>query len=336
MSETLISAEVDFAAEGKQSGYLRVPHSVDDSAYGWLPVPVTVIRNGEGPTLVLSAGVHGDEYEGQIAVAELATELSPEHIRGRLILLPMVNLPAAKQGRRISPLDSGNLNRLYPGNPIGSPSEMIAHYHEEVILPLADYAVDLHSGGSSLLYPATLLRGPGHTPEEETGLQLLTDAFDLPYAWVFTGGGGRNSPARTAMGAANRKGVINVMAELGGGNAVTSGVLSNTRRGLRRILNALGMLPDYVPDVSRGTRLLNAVGVIYSYEDGLFEPLKGIGDVISQSETVAQIHHPETPGRASEPVHSAFDGMILAMRAMAQTHRGDALYQIAQDAGRDA
>ncbi len=336
MPETLISSDVDFAAEGKHSGYLRVPHSVDNSAYGWLPVPITVIRNGEGPTLVLSAGVHGDEYEGQVALAELATELSPEHIRGRLILLPMVNLPAAKHGRRISPLDSGNLNRLYPGNPVGSPSEMIAHYHEEVILPLADYAVDLHSGGSSLHYPATLLRGPGHTPQEEAGLQILTEAFDLPYAWVFAEGGGQNSTARTAMGAANRKGVINVMAELGGGNAVTPGILSYTRRGLRRILNVLGMLPDYVPDASRGTRLLNAVGVIYSYDEGLFEPLKGIGDLVSEGETVAQLHHPDTPGSKPEHVQSAFSGVVLAMRAMARTNRGDALYQIAQDVGRDA
>ena len=75
MTGTLITSEVDFDAEGKQQGYLRVPHSVHRSAYGWIPVPITVIRNGEGPTLVISAGVHGDEYEGQIAVATLAREL---------------------------------------------------------------------------------------------------------------------------------------------------------------------------------------------------------------------------------------------------------------------
>ena len=125
---------------------------------------------------------------------------------------------------------------------------MIAHYHEEVILPLADYAVDLHSGGSSLIYPATLLRGPAHSPEEEAGLAALTEAFDLPYAWVFTGGGGRGSTARTAMGAANRKNVINVMAELGGAGCLTPEVLRQTERGLRRILHALGMLPGYAPD----------------------------------------------------------------------------------------
>jgi predicted deacylase len=224
MTGTLITSEVDFDAEGKQAGYLRVPHSTHRSAYGWIPVPITVIRNGDGPTLVISAGVHGDEYEGQIAVANLARELDVAEIRGRLILLPMVNFPAAEAGCRVSPLDHGNLNRLYPGDPKGTPSEMIAHYHEEVILPLANYAVDLHSGGSSLIYPPTLLRGPAHSPEEEAGLATLTEAFDLPYAWVFTGGGGRSSTARTAMGAANRKGVINVMAELGGAGCVTPDV----------------------------------------------------------------------------------------------------------------
>ncbi len=329
MSGTLITSEVDLDAQGKQMGYLRLPHSTHRSAYGWIPVPITVIHNGEGPTLVISAGVHGDEYEGQIAVANLARELDADDIRGRLIMLPMLNVPAAEAGCRVSPLDDGNLNRLYPGDAKGTPSEMIAHYHEEVILPLADYAVDLHSGGSSLNYPARLLRGPAHTPEEEAGLAKLTQAFDLPYAWVFTGGGGRNSPARTAMGAANRKGVINVMAELGGAGCLTPDVLRQTERGLRRILHALGMLPGYAPDAPRGTRSLHSKGSIYCYGSGVFEPLKAIGEDVAEHETVALIHHPETPGKAPDAVVSPYGGLVLAMRAMAQVRRGDALFQIA-------
>lgn len=333
MVDTLIACEVDLQAEGKQFGYLRVPHSVDHSAYGWVPVPIAVLRNGPGPTLLISAGVHGDEYEGQIAVAELARDLSIDDIRGRLILLPMLNAPAAEAGRRVSPIDEGNMNRLFPGDPKGTPSEMIAHFHENILLPLADYAVDLHSGGASLNYPATLLRGPGHSPEEEAGLQTLTEAFDLPFAWVFTGGGGKQSSARTAMGAANRAGAINVMAELGGGNAITPEILEMTRRGLRRILHSLGMLPNYLPDAPRGTRALNVQGSIYCYETGLFEPLKAIGDIVFAGEVVAMIHHPDTPGREPDRVTSPYDGIVLAMRALAQVSRGDALYQIAADIG---
>ena len=331
MTGTLITSEVDFDLEGKQTGYLRVPHSVHRSAYGWIAVPITVISNGEGPTLVVSAGVHGDEYEGQIAVANLARDLAADDIHGRVILLPMLNTPAAEAGCRVSPVDQGNLNRLFPGDAKGTPSEMIAHYHEEVILALADYAVDLHSGGSSLIYPPTMMRGPAHSPDEERGLSLMTEAFDLPYTWAFTGGGGRTSTARTAMDAANRKGVINVMAELGGAGCVTRDVLQQTERGLRRIMHALGMLPGHMPDAARGTRVLHAQGSVYAYDTGLFEPLKDIAETVAEHEIVALIHHPDTPGKAPDEVASPYGGMVLAMRAMAQVRRGDALYQIAAD-----
>jgi len=329
---TLISAEVDYDAPGKQSGYLRVPHSVHRSAYGWLPLPITVIRNGEGPTLVLAGGNHGDEYEGQIAISRLAQEIEPEQIQGRLILLPMLNFPAAQAGTRTSPIDDGNLNRLFPGDPKGSPTEMIAHYFEEVVMPLADYAVDLHSGGSSLFYPATLLRGMGQGPEEAAALKLMQEALDLPYAWLFTSGGGRNSTARTAMGAANRKGVVNVMAELGGAGVVTPDVLTRIERGLRRLMHSLGMLPGYVPDATRGTRELNACGTVFAYDDGVFEPFKSIADAVSEGEVVGLIHHPGTPQKAPDKVISSYGGIVLCQRAMAPVRRGDAVCQIAADA----
>ena len=93
------------------------------------------------------------------------------------------------------------------------------------------------------------------------------------------------------------------------------------------------MLADYVPDAPRGTRALHVQGSIYSYAVGLFEPVKGIGDSVASGEKVAMIHHPETPGRDADQVTSPYDGIVLAMRALAQVSRGDALYQIAADIG---
>ena len=81
-------------------------------------------------------GVHGGEYEGQIAIANLARALQAKDIRGRVILLPMANAPAATAGLRTSPIDEGNLNRLFPGDPAGTPSQIIAHYIETQLLPL--------------------------------------------------------------------------------------------------------------------------------------------------------------------------------------------------------
>ena len=331
MADSLVTAEVDFNALGKQTGFLRIPHSVHHSAYGWVPAPIVVIKNGVGPTVLLMAGNHGDEYEGQIALARLARDLSADDIQGRVIILTMANPPAARAGLRTSPIDAGNLNRSFPGNAQGTPTEMIAHYIEDVLMPLADISIDLHSGGTSLYYPATLLRGMGNSADESAMLTRLQSAFDLPYAWVFTGGGGRNSTARTAMGAANRKGVPSVMAELGGGGFVTPDILHQTERGLRRVLHSLGMLPDYIPDQANGTREVNALGLVYAYEDGVLELLVNIGDAVSQNDLVALIHHPQTPWKDVDEVRTPYGGMILCKRALGQVERGDAVFQVAKD-----
>jgi len=92
---TRIAATIDLDGPGMQHGFLKVPHSTHDSAYGWIPVPIMVAANGNGPSVLLVAGNHGDEYEGQIALMKLVRSLDPSRLRGRLIVL------TAAQPRRI-------------------------------------------------------------------------------------------------------------------------------------------------------------------------------------------------------------------------------------------
>ena len=95
---TRIAATIDLDGPGMQHGYLKVPHSTHDSAYGWIPVPITVAANGSGPSVLLVAGNHGDEYEGQIALMKLVRSLDPSRLRGRLIVLSAANYPAVMAG----------------------------------------------------------------------------------------------------------------------------------------------------------------------------------------------------------------------------------------------
>ena len=151
-----ISPTIDLETDGKQFGFLRIPHSVHRSAYGWLPMPIVSIRNGNGPSALVMAGNHGDEYEGQVTLSRLARSLEADDISGHLVLLPMSNYPAARPGRRTSPIDEGNLNRNFPGDLRGTITQMIAHMIEEELRPEVHLLVDLHSGGSSLMYlPST-------------------------------------------------------------------------------------------------------------------------------------------------------------------------------------
>ena len=134
MTDTLISSEVDLGRPGKQSGFLRVPHSVHRSAYGWIPVPVAIVANGDGPTVLLMAGNHGDEYEGPLAIMDAATSLDPAAVSGRIILIPFMNAPAVHAATRTSPIDGGNMNRVFPGKRDGTITEMIAHYVSGAVL----------------------------------------------------------------------------------------------------------------------------------------------------------------------------------------------------------
>src|SRR5690606_16326935 len=138
-----IQPTVEFDRDGVQHGFLRLPHSRDDSAWGSVMIPITVVRNGRGPTALLTGANHGDEYEGPIALFELARSLSAEEVTGRIIIVPAMNYPAFCAGTRTSPIDRGNLNRTFPGRPDGTVTQKIADYFTRHLLPLADVVLDL-------------------------------------------------------------------------------------------------------------------------------------------------------------------------------------------------
>src|SRR3954464_10577600 len=96
-----IQCGVDFERAGRQAGYLRAPLSRNTSGWGTVEIPIVCVKNGSGPTVLLTGGVHGDEYEGQIAVSRLAHTLDPSAIQGRVILLPAVNVPAVLNDTRL-------------------------------------------------------------------------------------------------------------------------------------------------------------------------------------------------------------------------------------------
>ena len=152
MRPTPIKTDIDYMRDGVQHGFLSLPHSTDESAWGTISIPITVVKNGAGPTALLTGANHGDEYEGPTALAKLAGALSAGEISGRVIIVPFMNYPAFLAGRRTSPIDAGNMNRVFPGRPDGSVTEKIADYFQRVLLPMSDYVLDLHSGGKTLAF----------------------------------------------------------------------------------------------------------------------------------------------------------------------------------------
>jgi uncharacterized protein len=239
-SRSRIVADVDFDRNGRQHGFLRLFHSVHSSAYGFIPIPIVVLKNGTGPTALFVSGTHGDEYEGQVALCNLVKSLDLARIRGRVIILPAANFPAAMAGRRTSPIDEGNLNRLFPGDPDGTITEQIAYHIEHELVPMADLVCDLHSGGSSLMYvPSALFGGWQRDGSTAEGVAALK-AFGSPIAYVAEANQGG---AKTLSGGAARHGVICLGTEAGGSGHVTRSALHMVERGVVNVLVHLGILP---------------------------------------------------------------------------------------------
>lgn len=331
MTSTSIHSAVDFARQGKHLGYLRLPHSVHRSAYGWLPIPVASIRNGTGPKVMVMAGNHGDEYEGQILVSSLIRDVDADMISGQLILLPMANFPAAEAGLRTSPIDDANLNRIFPGDRDGTPSHVIADFIERILLAGADYLFDLHSGGSSLTYLPSALASEGETPDAKARIRELTRAFGLPNTILFPREiGGSNSDA-----AALRHGAMAISTELGGGGTVTPSILSLARAGLLHLLGHVGVLngplvPTAPPGDTRVLTLDNPNLYVYAPEPGLYEPLVELGDNVGAGQPACRIHFTETPGKAPITVPFDADGVVLCKRIPARCRRGDCLFHMAR------
>ena len=327
---TGITTDVDLDRPGKRTGRLHLPYSVTRSAYGVIPVPIAVISAGEGPTILMMAGNHGDEYEGQIALGNLIRTVDAAEVSGRLIVLPSVNLPAARSGVRVSPLDGGNLNRAFPPRPELGPTHEIAAYLEDVLMPMADVFVDLHSGGASLAYlpfVATSLHGDVET--DRRSLRLMR-AFGGPYGQVWPAGGG----SRTASGAAVRKGCIDIGGEFGGSGVVEPDCLRLVERGIRNVLAEAGVLRSRDDGTPRDMRLMTSgPPELYAFapDYGVFVPEVRLGDEVDAGAPVGSIHNLEHPERAPQQVRFRAPGLVICLRAIGRVEPGDCLAHQAID-----
>jgi len=333
MTKSRLIPEVPFDQDGVHHGYIRLFHSTHASAYGFIPIPIVVIRNGPGPTALFSGGNHGDEYEGQVAITKLAQWLKPDMIRGRVILLPQANHPAAMAGRRVSPIDDGNLNRSFPGDADGGVTDQIAWFIEQELIPKADLVVDLHSGGSSLMYLPCVLMKREVDPARHARMLALLIAFGAPLAYIAVAAAGQGAD-RTLSGGADRHNVDWIGSELGGSGTLTPAALRIAERGLRRVLVHAGILDARYDEAGEPTRVVQVAGpnyFVYAPEPGVFEPLVELGDTVRAGQPAALIHTPETPWRAPAEAAFAHDGLVLCKRVPGRTARGDCLFHLGTD-----
>ncbi len=317
-----ITASVDFARDGVQHGHLKLPYSRDDSAWGAIMIPITVVKRGSGPTALLTGGNHGDEYEGPVALFDLARHLRAEEVAGRVVILPAMNYPAFRAGTRTSPIDKGNMNRIFPGRADGTVSEKIADYIQRHLLPLADLVLDIHSGGKTLEFVPFAAVHTLPDAAQQARCVAAMEAFNAPYSVMLLelDAVGMYDTAAEAMGKTF------VSTELGGGGTARPETIAVAKRGIRNLLIHAGILDGTIERLP-STRLDMPDGACYvtCTQGGLIEYCVGLGDSVRRGEPVARIHDVEGTGRAVTEYHTGRDGIVAGRHFPGLAQTGDTI-----------
>ena len=322
-----VTPTVDFDRDGVQHGFLRLPYSRDDSAWGSVMIPVTVVRNGSGPTALLTGANHGDEYEGAVALFDLAQTLTADRVAGRVIIVPAMNYPAFQAGTRTSPIDKGNLNRSFPGRPDGTVTQKIADYFTRELLPLADLVMDIHSGGRTLDFVPFAAAHILPDKDQEARCFAAVAAFAAPYSMRML--------EIDAVGmydtAAEELGKIFVTTELGGGGTGRAETIAIAKRGVRNVLRHAGILTDAPPadgqpaEASRWLDMPSADCFRFAEDSGLIEACVDLGQPVRKGDLLARIHPIGRTGLAPSEYRAALDGILAARHFPGLVKAGDCI-----------
>lgn len=329
-----IRCDVDFEKNGRSAGYARAPLSRNNSGWGVVEIPIAVVKNGEGPTVLFTGGVHGDEYEGQIAVSQLARSLTPEQVQGRVIMMPAVNIPAVLADKRLSPIDDLDINRCFPGDPRGSFTRMLAHFMDSVILPMVDISVDLHTAGhSNDTALSTNMHYPADPNLRERTLAAAA-AFGAPFNVVF---GGVDEGA-TFTSSVERRGILSLGTELGGWGRVNIEGVKIAQRGLTNVLKHFGVIegtPETAQlDGSPGTRhmmVIDPKAYLFTPRTGLFEPTHYAGEQVEAGQTAGWLHFVEDIETPPIEMFYGASGTIWFGAGPGRVTRGDVVAVIMDD-----
>lgn len=322
-----LDINIDLNKDGEQYGYVSVPYSRDDSAWGAVQIPVISFKNGAGPVMLVVGGNHGDEYEGPVAQFRIMQELSIKEISGQVIFVPSLNMPAVKGGTRTSPIDGGNMNRAFPGHPKGNITEKIAFFVTTCLVPRADVVLDMHSGGKTLDFiPSAVMHNTGDGELMQKTLAAL-QAFDAPVSMIL-------DEDTTGMLDGEVEGLekVFISTELGGLGILTPERVKIAERGIKNMLVHFEILEGETS--SEGTRFMETPpphSYVVSESYGICEPLVALEDVVKKGQPLFQVWDYEEPAKSPEIYKARQSGVLYARHAPGLVKRGDSMALVAVD-----
>ncbi|MCW5518284.1 succinylglutamate desuccinylase/aspartoacylase family protein [Aureitalea sp. L0-47] len=282
-----------------------------------IDVPIFVERSHyEGPTVLFTAGIHGDEVNGIEIVRQLVSKGINKPKIGTTISIPIINIFGFLQKVREFP-DGRDLNRSFPGSKNGSLASRVAHKLMNHIVPQVDYCIDFHTGGSSR-FNAPHIR----VAKEDEELMDLAQIFNAPFILQ------SKNLKKSFRNACKKKGVPMLLFEGGKSNSIDN-VVSNTGvNGSKRVLNHLGMLRSKfkVSTPKKNSVTITNSSWIRAHASGMFKPAVKVGSMVKRGDVIGHITDPY--GKVHYWIKSTNEGYVFNVNEAPLVYQGDALFHI--------
>jgi N-alpha-acetyl-L-2,4-diaminobutyrate deacetylase len=282
-------------------------------------IPYTVIRGAsEKPRVIILAGVHGDEYEGVAALYRLAEELETAPLNGAVTIAPVVNPQALAAGLRRNPIDGGDLNRSFPGDPNGSVSSRLARLILDKLIDGHDAMLSLHGWSKEAL---VLPYGEYPLDNSEAGRNSKQCAYHLgfellhPYEW----------PHGVLGNSALERGIAAVETEIGGQGTITPEGQALSRQIILRFLDFFKVLPWQGPPINIPSSEVDHADVL-AESAGLFESSLRIGERVEAGSPIGTIR--SLDGALLHKLVAPVSGKVAILRTFASVQPGDRLVQL--------
>jgi predicted deacylase len=323
-------AEIDFDTQGKRDYHVALEH---DSIWGDHLIPLTVFVGPEakrGQGLVAFGSNHGNEYEGPIAIAHVARGIDPQRVRGRIVLVPVLNAAAFAAGTRDSTRDDGvNLNRAFvPGAGIEAGrtgiTHRIARFVRETIFPQAHVVLDLHAGGQIARFVPCTSFHPIADPVLGRKIEDTARWFGTPLVITY-----QNETPGLLSSEAEALGKITVGCELGWGEALQPSGVRYGRQGILAAAIHHGQLDGTIAPIGahadgtqRRAEMVDRECFSPAPFGGLYEPLLECGAEVRAGDAVGLLHDFERLDLDPVPIRAGVDGVVLAQAWRAPVRQG--------------
>lgn len=292
---------------------LKIPSLFDCTE---LSIPVHVIRGKvKGPTVFVSAAVHGDEINGVEVCRKLLKKNYLKKIKGTLLVIPIVNVFGFNSAIRYLP-DRRDLNRSFPGNKKGSLASRMAHIFMSEVVSKCDYGIDLHTGAihrSNLPQVRISLKG--------SKIKDLAKCFGTK---VILDSKLRDGSLREA---AYESGTPVLLFEGGQALRFERPVIEMALKGISSVLSKLEMIPEVKRKKVIDPLIAKSSTWLRAKRSGVFSSSKKLGDHVSKGEIVGRIS--DLSSDTSYTLKSKYDGLIIGMSLLPLVNEGDALFNVA-------